>query len=172
MKTAAETNEIAQVTAVTLHEQSEQLERIQGECQQIESNLDTSQYLIKGMKSWWGAFTQIFTTIPEGGSERGSQRVSEMGPSVPEKRTPAAVPSSNNSYNNEFQIAITEPDSIDHGLTQLHDMLGEMKERAVEIGKTLDHQNVMLDSIHQSVETSEIRMNKQKRDLDTLLKRK
>lgn len=190
LRTAAETNEIAQVTAETLHEQTEQLERIHGECQQIESNLDTSQYLIKGMKSWWGAFTQMFTAVP-GEAGPSAARAPASGPtsafaSAPAVSAPALAPAkkmmmspiySNSQHSGSPTTygpatKCGPPDTIDDGLSQLHDMLGEMKERAVEIGKTLDQQNVMLDSIHQSVETSESRMNKQKRDLDTLLKRK
>uniref|UniRef100_A0A0G4HL74 t-SNARE coiled-coil homology domain-containing protein n=1 Tax=Chromera velia CCMP2878 TaxID=1169474 RepID=A0A0G4HL74_9ALVE len=60
-RTLAETNEVSQQTAAELARQTEQLEGIHSKTEDINHNLDTSQGLLNGMKSWWGSFKGMFS---------------------------------------------------------------------------------------------------------------
>jgi len=70
---AGETCEISQKTAEELNSQTEQLYRIKDTTDQIQSNLDTSHYLLAGMKSWWSSVIQtVFPPPPPGGVSSSS----------------------------------------------------------------------------------------------------
>nr|CEL65173.1 TPA: synaptosomal-associated protein 25, putative [Neospora caninum Liverpool] len=71
LRVVAETNEVSQRTAVQLDAQSEQLRGIKNTTEDIHADLQTSDYLLKGMKTWWGSFTQLFTSPPAPRSAAG-----------------------------------------------------------------------------------------------------
>jgi hypothetical protein len=48
-----------------IHYISEQLKKVETDINSVSHNLETSEYLINGMKSWWGGLMQYFTTDPE-----------------------------------------------------------------------------------------------------------
>jgi len=54
LRTLADTDKISQRTADKLENQTEQLHRIHEQTENINYNLDHSQYLLQGMKSWMG----------------------------------------------------------------------------------------------------------------------
>lgn len=73
----------------------EQLRGIKNTTEEIKENLETSDYLLKGMKSWWGTVAQLFTSPPSSSSSRGRRHAGhvdadgkrEQGKKQPEKKS-------------------------------------------------------------------------------------
>ncbi|CDJ31695.1 synaptosomal-associated protein 25, putative [Eimeria mitis] len=72
LRIVGETNQTSQQTAMQLAAQSEQLERIADTTEEIGGNLQTSKYLLGGLKSWWGSFAQLFTAPTTSSSSSSS----------------------------------------------------------------------------------------------------
>ncbi|KAF4659137.1 hypothetical protein FOL47_007707 [Perkinsus chesapeaki] len=65
MAKAHDTDEVSARTAEIVQSQGEQIDRINENSQQIESNLDTSSWLLKGLSSWGGRMRNAWTGQPK-----------------------------------------------------------------------------------------------------------
>lgn len=193
LRTAAEANALSQHTAAQLGQQSEQLHRIRDDVDAISHNLDTSQYLINGMKSWWGSMVQLFTNPPTAATPSTAVRLPNQPPlsgRVSPPAAPAHHPASADRFHASSAQSLVEsrsatssfprarsskPDfetELDQGLDELSGMLTELHSQAVEIGHALGSHNTMLDDIQVNVVRNSDRMAKQKTHLDAMLKRR
>lgn len=170
LRTVGETNEIAQHAAEQLNCQTEQLEHIDRDADDVAHNLDTSQYLIRGMKSWWGSVVQMFTSPPTNSAVRppgavdGATRISPS--SIPSTALQTSAPENTSKTSSSAY----DPE-MSQDLDSLSGMLTELHSRAVEMGHTISKHNVKLDTVQDKVDRNAVRMTKQKRDIDQLLKR-
>eukprot|EP00922_Rhytidocystis_sp_ex-Travisia-forbesii_P010099 GHVS01014809.1.p1 GENE.GHVS01014809.1~~GHVS01014809.1.p1 ORF type:complete len:188 (+),score=33.71 GHVS01014809.1:191-754(+) len=161
LKAASEANQIADSTAFKLYEQTETLESIDRHSDDIAHNLDTSQYLLNGMKSWWSSVTHLFTAPPD----------------LPPTQPPPAQLQNQllNRTSSSDVVTRRSGGSLDkkmtEGLDQLSVMLGDMHNRALEMNDQISQQNNMLDSIHSKVDDNNSRISKQKSDMNDLMKR-
>jgi len=181
--TAGETCEISQRTAEELNGQTEQLYRIKEDTERIKNNLDTSQYLIAGMKSWWGSMIQMFTAPPIALPGK------PVGPSISssDETVDCRLPSSSRTKNGHRSLA-TQNDKtspalsnnrksefdvrLESDLSQLSGMLGEIHARAVEMNHTINYQNTLLEDVTRNVDSNQIKMKKQRKDIEDLIGRK
>jgi len=184
LRTLADTDKISQRTANKLENQTEQLQRINEQTENINHNLDHSQYLLQGMKSWMGRAR---------GALWGSPQKEEKAPETPPKKK--EVPKDNryiresrekhdmpqhmtasrgsNSHGSQVKTAnrqVTEALSEeDRKMDQILGFLDDIKERSVNIGQTIDTQNNLIHGISASVQTANEKMNNAQRDIKSLM---
>ncbi|PFH36204.1 hypothetical protein BESB_043960 [Besnoitia besnoiti] len=193
LRVVAGTNEVSQRTAVQLDAQSEQLRGIKETTEEIHENLQTSDYLLKGMKTWWGSFTQLFTS-PPAARERSAGAAADRAArsKAPEAEAPEAKPPAFDSRRgwtgadgNEAdaharqqrlaQIQRARTDDFDArmegGLEKLSVMLEELHGRAVQMNSALQEQNDLLDEINQNVDSNQQALEKQRRTMQKIMKR-
>lgn len=180
-KTLKETDDVSIVTAGTLHAQTEQLHRIKNDAEDINHNLDTSQWLLSGMKSWGGRVRSLFGAAPEkpkpeprpGVTSAGFSNGSSSAEASSSSRTlppgsrpfsgataaPAAVGGSKKTILGGFS------EEEDKALDGINAMLGDLKDRSKEIGRTIEYQNTLVDDITTQTERAKHRLEDQKKDL-------
>eukprot|EP00922_Rhytidocystis_sp_ex-Travisia-forbesii_P010095 GHVS01014805.1.p1 GENE.GHVS01014805.1~~GHVS01014805.1.p1 ORF type:complete len:201 (-),score=42.80 GHVS01014805.1:414-1016(-) len=175
LRVASEANQIADATSYKLLEQSEIVRSIERHSEDISHNLDTSQYLLNGMKSWWSTVTHLFTAPPS-------------PPSLSPPSTPATAAvqqqrqspqTANKSSSRSFGVGSSSGDSrsaqldqkMSEGLDQLSGMLGDMHHRALEMNDQISQQNQSLESIHNQVDDNNARISKQKTQMNDLMRK-
>eukprot|EP01071_Lankesteria_metandrocarpae_P014917 Lankesteria_metandrocarpae@DN9145_c0_g1_i1.p1 len=197
LQTAAETNIVGQATSERLELQGEQINRIHDDASAIDQSLDTSEYLLNGMRSWWHAARQLvvgppvvatpnppkdskhFKTdtvpanIPRHDSIQssalnlfgifGTGGASEGQPISPQPK--AAV----QQVQQKLPVSSEFDQELNQDLDTLSTMLEEMHSRAVNMGETIDHQNVQLQSVETLVNRNNERVTTQKRQMDKLM---
>eukprot|EP00922_Rhytidocystis_sp_ex-Travisia-forbesii_P010093 GHVS01014803.1.p1 GENE.GHVS01014803.1~~GHVS01014803.1.p1 ORF type:complete len:199 (-),score=41.10 GHVS01014803.1:338-934(-) len=174
LRVASEANQIADATSYKLLEQSETVRSIERHSEDISHNLDTSQYLLNGMKSWWSTVTHLFTSPP---SPPSSSPLSTSTPpaAAQQRQSPQAA---NKSSSKSFGVGSSSVDSrsaldqkMSEGLDQLSGMLGDMHHRALEMNDQISQQNQSLESIHNQVDDNNARISKQRSDMNDLMRR-
>lgn len=149
IRVAAEANMIAQQTAQELEVQTDQIHRIHNDAQETANNLAVTNYLLKGMKSWWSSLGQLLTSPPQ------AKKVEFVERPIPEEKNGVGSGQSRSTVRSD--------------LSQLSQMLDEMKCRAIETGKELKHQNAELQEIRNLSELNEEQVDKQRKKLSNLL---
>lgn len=161
IRIAAETNQLAQATATELQSQTEQIQRIHRDSEVTHDNLRTSEFLLKGMKGWWSSLTQLFQEPPK--------------PRPTNVRRPPEDTNATNDVRTlrQTQVAqaqVAPQNEMSAGLSQLSLMLEEMKHRAIVTGRELEYQNQELEVIHELTSTNDEMLEKQRRDLERLMR--
>lgn len=187
----AETEEVSRVTAEKLNEQTETLHRIRDTTETIGANLDTSQYLLNGMKSWWGSVWQIFTKPPSAANNVAAAKAkarTQAPPAISEtphcQRTtaPTGAQSSRLSVGESGQgenssvVAGSKNDefeeTLNRDLSTITNMLSTIHGRAVEMNSTIGYQTGLIDEVGQNVESNTARMKDQRKQMNTIAGRK
>ncbi|KEP64049.1 UNVERIFIED_CONTAM: hypothetical protein HHA_319940 [Hammondia hammondi] len=181
LRVVAETNEVSQRTAVQLDAQSEQLRGIKDTTDDIKANLQTSDYLLKGMKTWWGSFTQLFTSPPSQrvssaseGKKSLTQRDRENLPewerehreqAAQEERRRQRLLQAHRARTSDFDTR------IEGDLEKLSVMLEELHGRAVQMNGALQEQNNLLDEINQNVDANQQTLERQRKTMQQIIKK-
>ncbi|KAH0480018.1 MAG: hypothetical protein KVP17_004538 [Porospora cf. gigantea B] len=154
IRVASDTNEIASRTAEVLDQQSEQIAKIVDDTDKISGLLDKTEYLLKGMKGWFGALSGFVTGPPA--QTQPANPLPAVEPAVP--KTPNHSPL---RHMNEF----------DEDLDTLSQQLGEMHDRAKLMNSSISDQNSMLNRVQESSVTINQRLQKQNQDMSKVMGR-
>ncbi|KFG43600.1 putative SNARE domain protein [Toxoplasma gondii FOU] len=181
LRVVAETNEVSQRTAVQLDAQSEQLRGIKDTTDDIKANLQTSDYLLKGMKTWWGSFTQLFTSPPSqkvSSSSEGKKSVTQRDrENLPEwerehREQDAQEERRRQRLIQAHRARTTDFDTrLEGDLEKLSVMLEELHGRAVQMNGALQEQNNLLDEINQNVDANQQTLERQRKTMQKIIKK-
>eukprot|EP01068_Selenidium_serpulae_P017026 Selendium_serpulae@DN6341_c0_g1_i10.p3 len=183
----AETEEVSRLTAEKLNEQTETLHRVRDTTDSISTNLDTSQYLLNGMKSWWGSVWQMFTKPPADGNDPSKARKDRTQP-------PPAISSTSNNpesapWNPQATGAQRPPnqssslataggpvdefeETLNRDLSTITNMLSTIHGRAVQMNSTISYQTGLIDEVGTKVESNTDRMKDQRHQMNAMTGRK
>jgi len=185
LRTLAETEDIAMHTAVQLNQQTEQLHRIEDQTDQMDHTLDRTQYLLTGLKSFWGRTKNFVRGAPDvkakdvrratAPSEESNRAMQEVV--VKNRETVAA----GNFAWEEVRVGTLIEDerakelerqaSEDRDLDQIIGMLDNLKARSETIAQTLGFQADQLETIGTKTARVDLKMKKQHVDVKNLLKK-
>lgn len=170
---ATETNELAQNTSHELLMQSEQIEGIKHKTELISFNLDTSEYLLGGMKSAWKSFLHMFNFSDDSKNLAVSNRNNNNYNNMSEYRCP---------YDSVEDDCITTADQqkdikrlegrecIEENLDYLSSLLDDIHDRTREMNSTIKQQNNILSCISEQIVRNSDRLKKQQEDMNYLLR--
>ena len=134
----------------------------------VSHHLDTSQYLINGMKSWWGSVVQLFTNTPP--EIPPASRKPEASSFI---KTPSvivdAAPQKLKGSDSLLEVASDQESEFDEGLQELSSMLSDLHSQAVNIGDVLKSHNQLLNHIQEKVVNNDHRIVMQKKKLESFL---
>lgn len=162
LRTLAETEEISMNTAVTLNAQTEQLHRIHNTTEDMNHTLDTTQYLLNGMKTWWGRAKNSFRGPPEREPTNASPSAPIEARAVPSISTATSFPS------RQPAAPGTSEREDDKDLDQILGMLDTLKARTQDIGRTIQTQTGLVGKIASNVETADSKIAKQNTAIKSL----
>eukprot|EP00919_Chromeraceae_sp_WS-2016_P046487 GHVR01110397.1.p1 GENE.GHVR01110397.1~~GHVR01110397.1.p1 ORF type:complete len:211 (+),score=27.53 GHVR01110397.1:66-698(+) len=186
IRIAAEASEISVVTADALNYQTEKLTKIESETNELKQKLDTSQYLISGMKSWWGGLKQMIIKPPSKETaavpvekriynERGTHvRPNSLKTDIqndPISGSPSHCGRLSSSMSHT-RTRCQKPEfdrKIDEGLDMLDDMLGDLHSRALQMNSTIEYQSHVLGRVSEKVECSNARIAEQRKDMRKIM---
>lgn len=181
----AETDDISNRTLNTLNEQSEQLRRVQADSDAISSNLDQSEWLLRGLKPWgWvrnmfkekptqkrasaAATPAHFTPAPRAGSDAALQASLPAGGKAAERLI------ADEARRGSRASAGTRPDKAsdtDRAYEEIGNMLEGLKHKSSVINKTLAEHNRIIPNISEGITRDHDRIQKQNKDMKDRLKR-
>ncbi|KAF8822331.1 hypothetical protein IE077_003985 [Cardiosporidium cionae] len=121
LQTTSDSLKASTETSRKLTQQSEKLQKIHADTEKIEENLDSTEYLLHGMKSWWSSFSQYFTTPPSKlrpPVEAGFSVTSGKEGSDSRETSALPLPTKSEKVNNKSRLNLKEPPSI-HSKPQL-----------------------------------------------------
>lgn len=156
-RTAAETDRISSATAEVVNAQGEQIDSIHKNAQIIHEKLNTTQWLIRGMKSWGGKLQNVFygpssDAIYPSEVSRGSAEVKKL-----DKPT-----SSVTSRNSEFDK------QVDDHLDNISNVLGGIHARSLELHNEIARQVKTVEYVDKSLDRSKDRILKQQDQIKSL----
>lgn len=194
VRTLAETEQIADATGAKLHEQTEQMHRIQSDADDTIHNLNQSEYLLRGMKSTVGWFKNMFRSPPapppktnsggyvsdqasgsgSAGLSRGAAAASARASAA--KGTggyPGAAPSTSSGTTSTSSTKLAEgkptyKEEEDKALDTIENMLAGLKDRSLGISQTLEHQDKLLDGIQDTTSRAQDKQRKVTKDLKSI----
>ncbi|KAF4754532.1 hypothetical protein FOZ62_031945 [Perkinsus olseni] len=192
MAKAHDTDETSARTAEIVQSQGEQIDRINENSHQIESNLDTSSWLLKGLSSWGGRMRNAWggqpkkdmpkpaRTAPDhsarSSSKEGGHRDTSGSPKLCTDGTVqkgAGVASSSNTAQQQQQQQQEKAQfdaELDKHLDGLSNVLGGIHARTVEMNREINRQNQTLDEVHTRTDRSAQRIAEQRSQMRDLLR--
>jgi len=197
----ADTDRISQRTADKLNSQTEQLNRIHEQTENINHNLDHSQWVLQSMKSWWGRAKSSVVGPPKregteendaenkdpktglitrtsrdprtGGIKDKKSSPRQLPPTLSQRQTSASAHSSGHSGGNQKltgnRLVTQELSEEDRDMDQMLHMLDDIKERSMDIGRSIDTQNRLISGISENVDRADVKMAKSQRDIKSLM---
>lgn len=156
-RTAVETDEVSAATAEVVNAQGEQIQRIAGNADKIEENLNTSEWLIRGLKGMKGRITNVFS----GPSRDNSNTAGIAGSAIPASPAPNADKTfcaTSSSFDNQMN---------DH-LDQISSVLGNIHARSLELSHSISSQVKTVEAVDVSLARSHDRIAAQHRDIKKL----
>lgn len=185
-----ETERVGTATAEELARQREQLENTSAQLDDINRNLRDSQKHLNGIKSIWGGLRNYLagnqtrsdsqarnTPVPgtskiveESGTSNQNSKLSpdELYDSHPINRLRSDDQLPNNSVQTFKTASFSE--QLDRNLDAMVGSLAKLKGLATDLGSEIETSNHLIDDIHDKVEQADIKINKQNRDMNRLLK--
>ena len=157
-RTAVETDQVSAATAEVIQAQGEQIDDIAKNASTVESNLNTSERLIRGLKGWGGRLANV---LSGGGSSKegtypsympsGAVVVRDTAPTqaVVQPRLPGKTTGS------EFD------QEVDRHLDSISNTLGNIHARSLELSDAIARQVKTVEGVDRSVERSNDRMRRQ-----------
>lgn len=172
VRSLAEADETTNRVLTTLHGQTEQLHRIKADSDSINDNLNQSEWLLRSLKPM-GWFRNIFrkdpsiTSAPEPAPVRAGGYPTESSKGAARLMADdAARRASRNSTSASSTAKTTElQDPNEKALDQIDHMLEGLRDKSLQINKTLSHHNEMLPEIGRSVERDQDRIKKQNEEI-------
>jgi len=172
-----------------LDTQTEQLKKIEADTEVIDSNLDQSEYLLRGLKPF-GWVRNLFRKDPgppprpektSGGYPTGAAPSSASG--APDARRQGGASAGANrllaeeaarkdlklgaagSNGSQLRPDQKRDQEVDRAYDDIEHMLDGLKEKSKVINRTLDDHNQMLPRIGDSIARDQERINKQQQDM-------
>ena len=157
-RSAVETDKVSAATAEVVVAQGEQIDNINRNAQKVQENLNTSEWLIRGMKSWGG---RIQNALYGPSSDRYPSEIAKgLSPGVPRENIHTA-PSS--------QTAKPDFDQqFENHLDNISNVLGGIHARSLELHHEIARQVHTVDSVDKSLQRSNDRIRKQHNDIKSL----
>ena len=156
-QSAAETDEVSSATAEVVSAQGEQIDNINRNTKKIQENLNTTEWLIRGMKSWGG---RLQNALYGPSSDRYPSEVLRQQPANLEK--PPSKPSSYTNQKSDFDH------EVDNHLDNISNVLGGIHARSLELQQEISRQVNTLENADKSIERSNDRIRKQHHDIKSL----
>lgn len=183
LRTAVETDEISQRTAEVLESQDEQINSIKDNSEKIEQNLDTSEWLLRGLQSWTGRLVNAVVGPPvhKPTQQRPTQSFERPPNTSIDNRLPeqykaahqASMTTKTNTTSRSSQpIPSTVDEECDQHLDNIYGVLTGIKARSLEINKTIERQTDTVQQVNSTAERSYERLAKQRSDLNAYVQRR
>ena len=158
-RSAAETDQVSAATAEVIHAQGEQIDNIARNADKIEENVNTSEWLIRGLKGWTGRIANAFSG-PAGVS---SSQYPEYMPSQAVKKV---APVTSQEVTREGATDFDQ--EVDKQLDQISSVLGGIHARSLEISDSISRQVKTVEAVDRSIDRSNERIRKQHNDIRKL----
>ncbi|CAI0560407.1 unnamed protein product [Linum tenue] len=167
LKIAEDIREDASKTLITLHQQGEQITRSHNVAVELDNDLSRGERLLGSLggmfsKTWKPKKTRpvMGPVITKDESQRRGnhlQQREKLGLSTASKgaSNPRKLPT---EPTNSYQKVEMEKAKQDDGLTDLSNLLGELKDMAVDMGTEIDKQTKALDHYQDDVDVLDIRV--------------
>lgn len=181
-----ETEEVGAKTAEELARQREQLEKTSKTLDEINTTLRFSQKHLNGLKSVFGSLKNYISgqkdysaRMTQSSStsrinENMSSSVTQSTIKTPEEQYnehPTTRLRNDNSKQQRTQVANgTFNDRLDNNLTDMSSSLSRLKYLAIDLHQEIDDQNGIIDKIHDKVENTDIKIGKQNKEMNKLLR--
>jgi archaellum component FlaC len=157
-RTAIETDQVSAATAEVVSAQGEQIQNIAKNADTIEENLNTSEWLIRGIKGIGGRLRNAIS---------GPEKVSN--PTAQSDRT---TTESQNMSQSTVTKSVTESRDFDsemnRQLDQISSVLGNIHARSLELSDNISRQVKTVESVDSSVAKSMDRMQQQHKTIKYL----
>lgn len=150
-RTAAETEAISSATATLVNAQGEQLDGIARNADTIAENLNTSDWLIRGLQGWKGRLANVFA----GPEKLHSGRPRPEGVSRPDFSTSENPSRTNPSIPPSFDR------EVDSQLDSISGALGNIKARSLALNESINRQIRSVEATDASIEKSTERADRQ-----------
>lgn len=185
-----ETEQVGMATAEELARQREQLENTSHQLDNITTNLRYSQKHLNGLKSLFGGLKNY---IAGRNDSRMSAATSQCGSKLSLHESMRPTSSNNlspndlydthpiNRFRNEAIIEKSEPgittassfsQQLDRNLDEMVGSLSRLKGLAMDLGQEIESQNDLIDTIHDKVDDTDIKLIKQNKEMNKLLGKK
>ncbi|BFG03137.1 synaptosomal-associated protein 29 [Drosophila madeirensis] len=188
-----ETEEVGKATAIELAKQREQLEKTSHQLDEINSTLRFSQRHLNGLKSVFGGLKNYLSGNRDQPSSataspvasQSSQEANNInagafgGSSAP--LSPAEHydnhpvsrirRESNSKYQPPTQAGNPFQAHLDSNLEDMCDNLSRLKFLATDLGTEIESQNELLDNMNYKIEDVDLKMTRQNKDMNKLLKK-
>jgi hypothetical protein len=160
-KTAVETDEISAATAEVISAQGEQIQNIARNADKIEENLNTSEWLIRGIKGFGGRVANMLggpekvknpTAAPADESSNSSLKASTAGGNA------STCSGTKGTFDSE----------MDRQLDQISSVLGNIHARSLELSDNISRQVKTVEAVDSSLERSKDRMQQQHKNIKYL----
>jgi hypothetical protein len=155
-RSAAETDQVSAATAEVIYAQGEQIDNIGRNADKIAENVNTSEWLIRGLKGWTGRIANAFS----GPAAAPSSKYPEYMPSQAVRK--AAPEEGTRESGTEFDR------EVDKQLDQISSMLGGIHARSLEISDSISRQVKTVEAVDRSIDRSNQRIRKQHDDIRKL----
>ncbi|EDW31298.1 GL11066 [Drosophila persimilis] len=189
-----ETEEVGKATAIELAKQREQLEKTSHQLDEINSTLRFSQRHLNGLKSVFGGLKNYLSgnrdqptsataspTASQSSQEANSNvnagvfggSSAPMSPSEPYDNHPVSRirGESSSKYQPTTQAGNPFQAQLDSNLEDMCDNLSRLKFLATDLGTEIESQNELLDNMNYKIEDVDLKMTRQNKDMNKLLKK-
>ena len=161
-RAAVETDQVSAATAEVVNAQGEQIRGIAQNADKIEENLNTSEWLIRGLKGMKGRIANVFS-----------------GPSTETSNTAGYVRNTdqdtiNSQTRSDLQKSSTVSDQssfdqqMNDQLDQISSVLGNIHARSLELSHNIASQVRTVEAVDSSIARSQDRIAAQHRDIKRL----
>ncbi|BFG03136.1 synaptosomal-associated protein 29 [Drosophila madeirensis] len=171
-----ETEEVGKATAIELAKQREQLEKTSHQLDEINSTLRFSQRHLNGLKSVFGGLKNYLSGNRDQPSSATASPVASQSSQEANNINAGAFGGSsaplspaehydNHPAGNPFQA------HLDSNLEDMCDNLSRLKFLATDLGTEIESQNELLDNMNYKIEDVDLKMTRQNKDMNKLLKK-
>jgi hypothetical protein len=170
-QSAAETDKISSATAEVINAQGGQIDNIARNVDKIDENLNTSEWLIRGLKGWGGRLANAFSSGPQKSDSSIASKYPSYMPS--EAVDLAKNEKTKQTASIESQKALDPPRSefdteVDRQLDQISNVLGGIHAKSLAISDSISRQVKTVEAVDQSLARSGDRIKKQHNDIKGL----
>jgi len=162
-QTAAETDQVSAATAEVIVAQGDQIDNIARNADKIEKNLNTSEWLIKGLKGWGGRIANLIS------GPAATEGVTVKYPTY----LPRDALQGTHSVPNRSEGSLLQPTSefdleVDKQLDSISNALGNIHARSLELSNSIARQVHVVEAVDRSIEKSNDRIKRQHQDIKRL----
>ena len=162
-RTAVETDEVSAATAEVINAQGDQIRNIAQNADKIEENLNTSEWLIRGLKGVKGRIANVFSGPSTDTSNTVVLVRDSQQPSVPQSSAP-----SSQSFSTPSNQMTSFDQQMNDQLDQISNVLGNIHARSLELSHNIASQVRTVEAVDSSIARSQDRIAAQHRDIKRL----